>query len=50
MPHSHGACNQHAPNEFMLGPIAREGLAIMAGLFWDLGEGGGAVLARRRAG
>ncbi|RYB06109.1 M20 family metallopeptidase [Lichenibacterium ramalinae] len=50
VPHSHGACNQHAPNEFLLGPIAREGLAIMAGLFWDLGEGGGAVLARRRAG
>jgi hypothetical protein len=22
----------------MLGPIAREGLGVMAGLFWDLGE------------
>jgi hypothetical protein len=23
----------------MLEPIVREGLAMMAGLFWDLGEG-----------
>jgi hypothetical protein len=22
----------------MLGPVVREGLGIMAGLFWDLGE------------
>ena len=38
IPHSYAACSQHAPNEHMLTHIAREGLAIMAGLFWDLGE------------
>ncbi len=40
IPHSYSACSQHAPNEHMLAPIAREGLAIMAGIFWDLGEPG----------
>ena len=38
VPHSYPACSQHAPNEHLLGSVAREGLAIMAGLFWDLGE------------
>ncbi|MBL8514824.1 MAG: M20 family metallopeptidase [Betaproteobacteria bacterium] len=38
VPHSYSACSQHAPNEHMLSPIAREGLGIMAGLFFDLGE------------
>ncbi|MEO8101826.1 MAG: M20 family metallopeptidase [Betaproteobacteria bacterium] len=41
IPHSYAACSQHAPNEHMLAPIAREGLAIMAGIFWDLGEAAG---------
>jgi acetylornithine deacetylase/succinyl-diaminopimelate desuccinylase-like protein len=40
VPHSYAACSQHAPNEHLLLPIAREGLEIMAGLFWDLGEQG----------
>ena len=38
VPHSYPACSQHAPNEHLLGPVAREGLQMMAGLFWDLGE------------
>lgn len=38
VPHSYPACAQHAPNEHLLGSIAREGLQIMAGLYWDLGE------------
>ena len=38
VPHSYPACNQHAPDEHLLAPIAREGLRIMAGLYWDLGE------------
>ncbi len=38
IPHSYAACSQHAPNEHLLGSIAREGLAMMAGLFWDLGH------------
>ena len=41
IPHSYSACSQHAPNEHMLAPIVREGLAIMAGVFWDLGEEAG---------
>jgi acetylornithine deacetylase/succinyl-diaminopimelate desuccinylase-like protein len=40
VPHSYAGCSQHAPNEHMLAPIAREGLGLMAGLFWDLGEAG----------
>ena len=38
IPHSYAACSQHAPNEHLLAPIAREALAIMAGVYWDLGE------------
>jgi acetylornithine deacetylase/succinyl-diaminopimelate desuccinylase-like protein len=38
IPHSYSACSQHAPNEHLLAPLAREGLAIMAGIFWDLGD------------
>jgi acetylornithine deacetylase/succinyl-diaminopimelate desuccinylase-like protein len=38
VPHSYAGCSQHAPDEHLLAPIAREGLGIMAGLFWDLGE------------
>jgi acetylornithine deacetylase/succinyl-diaminopimelate desuccinylase-like protein len=40
IPHSYAGCSQHAPDEHLLAPIAREGLGAMAGLFWDLGEGG----------
>ena len=38
VPHSYAGCSQHAPNEHALAPILREGMQIMAGLFWDLGE------------
>ncbi len=37
VPHSYPGCLQHAPDEHLLAPVARQGLAIMAGLFWDLG-------------
>jgi hypothetical protein len=37
VPHSYPACSQHAPNEHLLVPVAREGLAIMTGIFWDIG-------------
>lgn len=40
VPHSYAACSQHAPNEHLLPAVAREGLQIMAGLFWDIGAGG----------
>jgi acetylornithine deacetylase/succinyl-diaminopimelate desuccinylase-like protein len=38
IPHSYASCSQHAPNEHLLLPVAREGLRIMAGIYWDLGE------------
>ncbi|MEL7463073.1 MAG: M20 family metallopeptidase [Pseudomonadota bacterium] len=38
VPHSYSGCSQHAPNEHALKPVLREGLAMMAGLWWDLGE------------
>jgi len=40
VPHSYPACAQHAPNEHLLAPLAREGLRLMAGLYWDLGADG----------
>jgi acetylornithine deacetylase/succinyl-diaminopimelate desuccinylase-like protein len=38
VPHSYPACSQHAPDEHMLAAVAREGLMIMTGIFWDLGD------------
>ncbi len=38
IPHSYAGCAQHAPNEHMLASVAREGLQIMTGLFWDIGD------------
>jgi acetylornithine deacetylase/succinyl-diaminopimelate desuccinylase-like protein len=38
IPHSYAGCSQHAPDEHLLAPVAREALAMMAGLYWDLGE------------
>jgi acetylornithine deacetylase/succinyl-diaminopimelate desuccinylase-like protein len=38
VPHSYPACAQHAPDEHLLAPLARQALQLMAGLFWDLGE------------
>jgi acetylornithine deacetylase/succinyl-diaminopimelate desuccinylase-like protein len=38
IPHSYPACSQHAPDEHLLAPVAREGLSIMTGVFWDIGE------------
>ncbi len=37
VPHSYSGCSQHAPDEHLLMPLVVEGLAIMTGLFWDLG-------------
>jgi acetylornithine deacetylase/succinyl-diaminopimelate desuccinylase-like protein len=38
IPHSYPGCKQHAADEHLPIAIAREGLAVMAGLYWDLGE------------
>ncbi|WP_159993438.1 M20 family metallopeptidase [Roseomonas sp. 18066] len=40
IPHSYAACSQHAPDEHILVPLTREALAMMAGIFFDLGEDG----------
>ncbi|WP_420864388.1 M20 family metallopeptidase [Sulfitobacter mediterraneus] len=39
IPHSYAGCNQHAPNEHVLKSVCREGMQVMAGLFWDIGSG-----------
>jgi acetylornithine deacetylase/succinyl-diaminopimelate desuccinylase-like protein len=49
IPHSYPACAQHAPDEHLLAPLARQALELMAGLFWDLGEGPPAPGRDRRA-
>lgn len=36
VPHSYRGCNQHAPDEHILAPMAAEALQIMTGLFFDL--------------
>ncbi|MEO7850648.1 MAG: M20 family metallopeptidase [Rubrivivax sp.] len=46
VPHSYPACSQHAPNEHLLAPVARQALQLMTGLFWDLGDDA-ATLPRR---
>lgn len=38
VPHSYASCSQHAPNEHVLAPLMREGLRMMTGLFWDMGD------------
>jgi acetylornithine deacetylase/succinyl-diaminopimelate desuccinylase-like protein len=47
VPHSYPACSQHAPDEHLLAPVVREGLMMMTGLFYDLGEQA-ATLPRRK--
>ena len=37
LPFSYGGCSQHGPDEHGLGSLFREGLGLMAGLWWDLG-------------
>lgn len=39
VPHSYPGCSQHAPNEHLPPALLREGLSIMTGLYWDLGDG-----------
>ncbi|WP_158902687.1 M20 family metallopeptidase [Burkholderia sp. L27(2015)] len=50
VPHSYPGCSQHAPDEHLLGSVAREGLQIMAGLFWDLGDAVSSGLAQKARG
>ncbi len=41
VPHSYNSCGQHAVDEHLSLPVVREGLALMAGLRWDMGEAEG---------
>jgi acetylornithine deacetylase/succinyl-diaminopimelate desuccinylase-like protein len=47
IPNSYPGCNQHGPDEHALAPLLREGLGLMAGIWWDFGAGQ-APAARRR--
>ena len=49
VPHSYPACSQHAPDEHLLAPVARQALELMTGLFWDLGEQASSLPRRPRA-
>ena len=40
IPHSYLGCSQHAPNEHLPLAIVRQGLQLMAGIFWDLSQPG----------
>jgi acetylornithine deacetylase/succinyl-diaminopimelate desuccinylase-like protein len=39
LPHSYPSCSQHWPDEHILMSLSRSALELMAGLYWDLGEG-----------
>ena len=41
IPHSYSGCSQHATDEHILLPLSRSAAALMAGLYWDIGEGKG---------
>ena len=41
IPHSYAACSQHAPDEHILMSTTRSALPVMAGIYWDIGEGAG---------
>ncbi|WP_028356103.1 M20 family metallopeptidase [Bordetella petrii] len=46
VPHSYPGCSQHAPNEHLPPELLREALALMTGLYWDLGAGDTPARAR----
>ena len=39
IPNSYAGCNQHGPDEHALAPLLREGLGLLAGIWWDIGAG-----------
>ena len=45
VPHSYASCSQHAPDEHILMSVTRSAIALMAGLYWDIGEGKAPVRA-----
>ena len=43
IPHSYAGCCQHAPNEHILEPLARQALTCMTGLFADIAQSGARI-------
>ena len=43
IPHSYAGCAQHAPNEHILKPLARQALLCMTGLFVDIAQSGSEI-------
>ena len=41
VPHSYASCSQHWPDEHILMPLMRSAAGLMAGIYWDIGEGKG---------
>lgn len=41
IPHSYASCSQHWPDEHILMSLSRSAIGLMAGLYWDIGEGKG---------
>ena len=41
IPHSYPSCSQHWPDEHILMGLSRHAAGLMAGLYWDIGEGKG---------
>ncbi len=48
VPHSYPACSQHAPNEHVLAPLMRQGLAMTAAILWQVGEEASSLPRRPR--
>jgi hypothetical protein len=48
IPNSYAGCNQHGPDGHALAPLRHEGLGLMAGLRWDIGEGRTPARTRRQ--
>ena len=38
LPLSYTGCSQHAPNEHIIWPLTREGMQLVTGVYWDLGD------------
>ena len=38
LPLSYTGCSQHAPNEHILWSLTREGMELVTGIYWDLGD------------
>jgi acetylornithine deacetylase/succinyl-diaminopimelate desuccinylase-like protein len=47
VPHSYPSCSQHAPDEHILLSVTRSAAALMAGLYWDIGDGEAPGVRRR---